>query len=107
MDDEVRLRLVSDGTPTGTRLETEDGKIVQDVLSVVLECKGGQPTKMSVELIVRPRPDPNGLADVVAVVEKATLVHQPTGTTGTCACGVWLTGGRHSDYCPIRTHDPD
>ena len=44
----VRLRVVGDGTPSGTYLETEDGALVEDVRSFELIAEVGKTPRLVV-----------------------------------------------------------
>jgi hypothetical protein len=57
----VRLKLISDGTPHGTRIvHTETGEVLDGVLFYRLDHEGPQAQKLAVEI----------------------LIEQPTGATG-------------------------
>jgi hypothetical protein len=47
----VRLRIVSDGTPRGTRVEDQDGREVWGVVGVVWSIKVGRFAKASIRLV--------------------------------------------------------
>lgn len=65
----VNLRIVSDGTSAGTRVETADGVPVDRVTSVAWMLEGGRPARAVVTLMSVP----------VELVGEAVTVDDPTG----------------------------
>lgn len=56
MSDErkTRLRLTSDGTPQGTRIETEDGTLVKGIQKVRWSLEMGKFAKLQLEVLAVP-----------------------------------------------------
>lgn len=70
---ETKLRLVSDGTPHGTRLTTEDGTLIKGVQAVEWKIEVGGFARATVEILAL-------AAEVVGLVEleEASIPEDPT-----------------------------
>jgi hypothetical protein len=74
VNDKTRLRLKSDGTPSGTRIETEDGTLIKGVQSVVWSLPDVNGfARMQIEVL-------GVAAHVVGLVEEdeASMLKDPT-----------------------------
>jgi hypothetical protein len=70
---ETRVRITSDGTPHGTRVETEDGTLIKGVQAVRWSLDVGGMAKVSIDVLAV-------AADVVGLVEEedASFPEDPT-----------------------------
>ena len=53
-------------------------------------------------ILISAAPTPVGVTAPIPAVEAPKAVSKPTRT---CKCGVWKTGGNHSDWCPDYKKD--
>lgn len=67
------LRIKSDGTPHGTRIETEDGQMIRGVQGVEWRLELGSVARVTIDVVKLP-------ADVVGLAEvsESSLLEDPT-----------------------------
>jgi hypothetical protein len=67
----TKLRIVSDGTRFGTRIETEDGQVIEGIQAIDWKCDAGE--KPVATAVIRVRRVP------IEVEVEAEIIEEPAG----------------------------